>query len=94
MKTTLKEFLAYIEQLAANHADIHHTPEDPAFFAFYAGENIENKLRSLITRVPCIVVKDYDFRFQDNGADNVHKVRSVDVYVLDQLGRTTSRSDV
>jgi len=87
MKTTLSEFCAYIENLATQHVDIAHSPEKPAFHKFYADEDIEAKLRSLIEYVPCILIKDYDFRFQDNGADNLHKIRSVELIVVDQRGR-------
>lgn len=94
MKTTLSQFCSYIESLAATHKSLSHTPEKPAFHKFYSGEDIEAKLRSLVQRVPCIMVKDYDFRFQDNGADNVHKVREVEVIVVDHIGRNKTLNDI
>lgn len=94
MKTTFSEYLAYFEQLASLNKDIAHTVEKPAFFCFYASEQTEAKLRSIITRVPCIVVKDYDYRFQDNGADNLHKVRNIELFILDQVGRDSTHSNI
>lgn len=94
MKTTLKEFFAYLENLAAKHSDILHTVQSPAFHAYYTGEQDEARLRSLIQRVPCILVKDYDFRFADNGADNLFKIRAVEMIVVDQLGRNATLADI
>jgi len=94
MKTTLSQFFSYLENLAVNHKDIAHTPDNPSFHKFYDAESMEEKLRSLIQRVPCILIKDYDFRFQDNGADNVHKIRSVDVIVIEQINRDSTLQNV
>ncbi len=91
MKTTLTEFIAYLESLAALHADIGHDPETyPAFIKFYEAKDPEKAARNQIKNLPCVMVKDYDFRFVDNKGDNVLKVREVEFLVLDEFGRSAT----
>jgi len=95
MKTTLTQFIQYLESLAAAHSDIHHDPVDhPAFLRFYEAEDPQKAARNQINNLPCLMVKDYDFRFQDNGGDNLHKIREIEFLVIDKIGRSATTEDV
>lgn len=95
MKTTLTEFIAYLEDLAIKHVDIAHDSEThPAFIRFYEAKDQEKAARNKIQHLPCVMVKDYDFRFQDNKGDNVHKVREIEFLVVDKIGRSSATDDV
>lgn len=94
MKTTLTQFITYLEKLARLNVDIAHNPEtNPRFIRFYDASNIESAVRNKIKNVPCIVVKDYDFSFVDPG-DNLQKSREMEFMVIDKLGRGADTEDV
>lgn len=91
MKTTLTQFITYLESLASANADIAHNAEThPAFVRFYEADDQQSTARNKIKHLPCVIVKDYDFTFQDNKADNVHKVRAIEFLVIDKMGRNVS----
>ncbi len=95
MKTTLLQFIEYLENLATLHVDIAHDPEShPAFIRFYEAKEPEKAARNKIKHFPCIMVRDYDFKFVDNKADNVLKVREAEFLVLDKIGRNNASEDV
>ena len=95
MKTTLTQFIAYLEALATNHADIAHNAEThPAFIRFYEAKDPDKAARNQIQNTPCVMVKDYDFRFVDNKSDNVHKIREIEFLILDKIDRSSTTDDV
>jgi len=95
VKTTLTQFIAYLESLAASHSDIAHDPLDHCtFHRFYEAEDPQKAARNKINDLPCIMVKDYDFRFQDNGGDNLHKIREIEFMVIDKIGRSATSDDI
>jgi hypothetical protein len=95
MKTTLTQFISYLEDLATKNADIAHDAEKhPAFIRFYEAKEPEKAVRGKIKNVPCVMVKDYDFRFLDNKSDSVHKIREIEFLVLDKIGRNSNSDDV
>lgn len=90
MKTSLTQFIDYLESLAAANSDIAHDPDaNPAFIRFYEADQEKSSARNLIKNVPCILLKDYDFSFTDQRADNLHKVREIDFIVIDKITRGT-----
>lgn len=95
MKTTLTQFISYLEELAMLNADIAHDPVNhPAFIRFYEANDPAKAARNKIENLPCIMVKDYDFYFVDNKADNVHKVREIEFLVIDKISPSTATEDV
>lgn len=90
MKTTLTEFISYLESLASANSDISHNAEShPAFVRFYEADNEKSTARNQIKNLPCVLVKDYDFSFIDNKGDNLQKVREMEFLILDQITRST-----
>ncbi|MGQ1890647.1 hypothetical protein ACT29H_09415 [Thermophagus sp. OGC60D27] len=90
MKTTLTEFIEYLEGLASHNTDIKHNRDShPAFIRFYEAENEKATARNQIKNLPCVLIKDYDFSFIDNKADNLHKVREIEFMILDKITRET-----
>lgn len=95
MNTTLTQFIAYLEALATAHIAVAHNAEThPAFIRFYEAKDPEKAARNQIENVPCVMVKDYDFRFVDNKSDNLHKMREIEFLILDKIGRSSSSNDV
>ncbi len=95
MKTTLTQFISYLEQLASLHTDIAHDPDThPAFVRFYEADDPDKAARNKIKNLPCVMVKDYDFGFVDNKSDNVHKVREIEFLIIDKIGRSSNSTDV
>lgn len=90
MNTTLTEFIEYLENLASNNADIAHNQDtNPAFVRFYEADNEKATARNQIKNLPCVLIKDYDFTFVDNKADNLQKVREIEFIVIDKIYRGT-----
>ncbi|TLX73688.1 hypothetical protein E9993_14620 [Labilibacter sediminis] len=95
MKTTLTQFISYLEELASLHTDINHDPEThPTFIRFYEANDPAKAARNQIKHTPCIMVKDYDFHFEDNKSDNVHKVRDIEFLVIDKISQSSTKEDV
>lgn len=93
-KTTLTEFIAYLEKLATFNLDIAHNPvSHPAFVRLYEADNPEMAIRNNIKNLPCVLIKDYDFEFSDSG-DNLHKIRNIEFIIVDRLGRSVDKDTV
>ncbi len=93
-RTTLTEFIAYLEKLASFNLDIaHHPVAHPAFVRLYESDNPELAIRNNIKNLPCVLIKDYDFEFSDSG-DNLHKTRNFEFIIVDRLGRSVDKETV
>lgn len=94
MSVPQSQFIAYLEELAILHEDIRHTPENTAFINLFESDNPNAMLKSKLKRVPCIIVKDYDFSYSDNRSDQIEKKREVDMMVVGKLGKSATAETI
>jgi hypothetical protein len=81
MKAKFTDFVAYFEQIAAEHVDIGHSVSEKHFFRI----ELQEILTGLKTKIkyPALILEGYDFKFVDHNSDNLHKQVSCAFDVID-----------
>lgn len=77
--TKYTDYTAYFEQLATDI--LQHSPEEKHFYR----KGLDEFLNGLKTDVnyPALLLDKYDYKYTDNGADNVMKPRTIAFIVCD-----------
>jgi hypothetical protein len=79
--STYTDYTAYFEQLAKDYLE--HSSGSKHFFR----KGLEEFLNGLSTNVnyPAMLLGKYDYRYTDNGADNVMKPRTIAFIICDHV---------
>ena len=82
--STYLNYISYFENLANEY--LGHTSEEKHFFR----KGLEEFLNGLQTSVnyPAMLLDSYDFKYNDNGADDVNKERTIAFLIIDNAADT------